>query len=130
MKIGLKSDLRFSYDQELVMRFDSNVYIFYFLKNLISSLIELRSNSQNSMYHLLVPLVLCHLGLLLFSCCYFFFFHIAIIVLPLLLLFIYWYFSSFFYYYFFPIFFFTWCCYFYVIKSFIFNNLIIKTDFN
>ncbi len=129
MKIGLKSDLRFSYDQELVMRFDSNVYIFYFLKNLISSLIELKSNSQNSMYHLLVPLVLYVTWDYYSSHVAIFFFHIAIIVLPLLLLFIYWYYSFSFFIIFSP-FFFTWCCSFHVIKSFIFNNLIIKTDFN
>jgi len=91
VKIKLQINLRFSYEQEFVMRTDSNVYIF-FLKNWISSLIELRSNSQNSLYHLLVRLVLflswdCYCSLvviIIFSYCYYF--SPIIILLSLLVL--------------------------------------------
>jgi hypothetical protein len=56
------------------VRTDSNVYVYIYiyiyiyilLENRTGSLIELRSGSQSSLYHLLVPLILFML-LLLFS---------------------------------------------------------------
>jgi hypothetical protein len=57
----MKTDLRFSHDREPVQkcihiffgRTGSNVYIFIFLENRTGSLIELRSGSQSSLYHLI-----------------------------------------------------------------------------
>ncbi len=148
MKIGLKIDLSFSHNWKLVMKTDSNVYILFFLKNWVNSLIELKSNSQFFFNHLLVPLVLFltwdyysyliviiifFILLLLFSRSYsslfinITFLFTTIIVLPFLLLSLYWYyfFLIFFSPLFFPIadIFLTWCYSFHVMKSF--NYLII-----
>jgi hypothetical protein len=54
-------------------RTGSNIYSFFFEKR-TGFLIELRSGSHSSLYHLLVPSCSSsHLGLLLFSCCYYFY---------------------------------------------------------
>jgi hypothetical protein len=75
VRTKIKTKFRFSYNWEPVVRTDSNLYIYiylHFLENRTSSLIELISNSQSSLYHLLVPLVLVLTwGLLLFSNYYF-----------------------------------------------------------
>jgi hypothetical protein len=106
------------------MRTGSSVYLFDLFENWTGCLIGLRSGSQSSLYHLLVPLVL----LLTWDCysspvAITFFSHTAIpflplysslfititllftanTVLPLLLFSLYWYYSSLYYYYFFPI---------------------------
>ncbi len=122
-----------------------------FLRNRTGSLIELKSGSQSSLYHLLVPRVL----LLTWDC---YSSPVAItFFLILLLLFSHYsslfiYYSSFYYYYCSPIItalslllllfshcsysfpvavtFLTRCCSFHVMKAFNYNYLIIKTDFN
>ncbi len=72
-----------------------------FLKNRTGSLIELKSGSQSSLYHLLVPLVL----LLTWDCyssspvAIYFFSHTAVTFLPLLFFSLYYYYSSFYCYY-------------------------------
>jgi hypothetical protein len=60
VRTGMKTDLRFSHDREPVKyihiyfwRTGSNVYIYIFLENRTGSLIELRSGSQSSLYHLI-----------------------------------------------------------------------------
>jgi hypothetical protein len=78
VRTGLKTELRFSHDREPVTRTGSNVYIFG--ENRTGSLMELRSGSQSSEYHLLVPLVL----LLTWDC---YSSHTAITFFPLLLFF-------------------------------------------
>ncbi len=122
-RTGMKTDLRFSHDREPVMKTGSNVYIYIF-ENRIGSLVELRSGSQSSSYHFLVPLVL----LLTWDCysspvCYYFLSHTAITFLPLL-------FFSLYYYYFFPI-----ALIFFLLlllfSHFVWwSHLIIKADFN
>jgi hypothetical protein len=65
VRTRLKTDLRFSHDRKPVMRSSSNVCIY--MDNRTYSLIELRSGSQSSLYHLLVgsSCSSSHLGLLL-----------------------------------------------------------------
>jgi hypothetical protein len=125
----------------------------HMIENREGSLTELRSGSQSSLYHLLVPLVLlltwdCYSSpvavtvflrlLLLFSHYYFSLFitilFTAITVLPLSLFSLYWYYCSLYYYYFFLIalilFLLLWL-FSHGVALFLWrSHLIIKTDFN
>ncbi len=101
-----------------------NRFKWIYIENRTCSLIELRSGSQSSPHHLLVPLVL----LLTWDCysspvCYYFLSHTAITFLPLL-------FFSLYYYYFFPIALILFLLLLLFSHFVWWSHLIIKTDFN
>ncbi len=116
VRTGLKTDLRFSHDREPVQM------CVCILENRTGSLIELRSGSQSSLYHLIGFLLfffslgtatlllllllffsltaITFLPLLFFSLYYYYYssFFTAIAVLSLLLFSLYWYYCSLYYY--------------------------------